>query len=69
MKNLLKISFVVILTTASALFSTAQSRTELCRGSGYHCMEVDYGGIIAKFVKGKGQPGAVIIDEEKSIKS
>lgn len=45
--------------------SQAQERTEICRGSGYHCMDVVYGnGLTAKFVKGKNEPGAVIIEEE-----
>ncbi len=68
MRHLVKSTFVAGVLLAGGFLGYAQDRTEICRGSGYHCMDVDYGGITAKFVKGKNQPGAVIIDEEETEK-
>ncbi len=62
MKQLIKTTFITALLISGGILGVAKERTEICRGSGYHCMEVDYGGIIAKFVKGKDEPGAVIPD-------
>ncbi len=67
MKNFIKTTMLIAILCAGGFLGFAQDRTEICRGSGYHCMDVDYGGIKAKFVKGKNQPGAVIVEEEKKV--
>jgi hypothetical protein len=58
----------IMLMAGMVFISQGQSRTELCRGSGYHCMDVDYNGIKAKLVKGKNAPSAVIIDDDEAPK-
>lgn len=51
-------------TFGAAHWAAAQT-TNLCSGSGEHCMDVEYGILKAHFVKAKGKPGVVIIDDVK----
>ena len=41
-------------------FSNSNAQTEMCKGSGVHCADLDYNGIKVKLVKGKDEPGVVI---------
>lgn len=66
MKQVIKSTVIAGLLITGGFLGYSQDRTELCRGSGYHCMDVDYGVIKAKLVKGKNEPAAVIIEDSKS---
>jgi hypothetical protein len=60
-KSLRLFAALLVFACTFAVMQNSSAATEICKGSGEHCMDVDMGnGMTAKFVKTKGSPAVVI---------